>query len=130
MVGIQKAGSCFGSGSFRGGLEQKSDRCLPAEEPNREGPEACPTRRPAVHSSVVPTWTCSALLPSPEEVEGFVKDPSPRAWENLVDKLLASPHYGERWGRHWLDVVRYADSSGYELADARHAQRLGAIATT
>ena len=41
-------------------------------------------------------------------------DGSPRAWEHLIDKLLASPHYGERWGRHWLDVARYADSNGFE----------------
>jgi mono/diheme cytochrome c family protein len=54
------------------------------------------------------------LLPTPEEVDGFVKDPSPMAYENLIDRLLSSPHYGERWGRFWLDVARYADSSGYE----------------
>ena len=54
------------------------------------------------------------LLPSPAEVDAFVKDSSPRAYENLVDKLLASPHYGERWGRMWLDVARYSDGTGYE----------------
>ncbi len=54
------------------------------------------------------------LLPSPAEVDAFVKDSSPRAYENLVDKLLDSPHYGERWARMWLDVARYADSTGYE----------------
>ena len=54
------------------------------------------------------------LLPSPQEVDAFVNDPSPRAYENLIDRLLASPRYGERWARFWLDVVRYADSSGYE----------------
>lgn len=54
------------------------------------------------------------LLPSPPEVDAFVNDPSPRAYENLIDRLLASPHYGERWARYWLDVVRYADSSGFE----------------
>jgi hypothetical protein len=54
------------------------------------------------------------LLPSPAEVDAFVKDPSPRAYENLVDKLLDSPHYGERWARMWLDVARYSDSTGYE----------------
>ncbi len=53
------------------------------------------------------------LPPSPEEVEAFVNDPSPGAFEDLVDRLLASPHYGERWGRHWLDVARYADSWGH-----------------
>ena len=54
------------------------------------------------------------LLPAPEEVERFVRDESPDAYNNLIDRLLKSPHYGERWGRHWLDVVRYADSGGYE----------------
>ena len=54
------------------------------------------------------------LLPTPAEVDAFVNDPSPRAYEELVEKLLASHHYGERWARHWLDVVRYADSSGFE----------------
>jgi hypothetical protein len=54
------------------------------------------------------------LLPIPAEVDAFVSDPSPRAYEDLVEGLLASPHYGERWARYWLDVVRYADSSGFE----------------
>ncbi len=55
------------------------------------------------------------LLPSPAEVEAFVKDQSPNAYEKCVDRLLASPHYGERWGRHWLDQARYADSDGYSI---------------
>ncbi len=54
------------------------------------------------------------LPPTPEEVDAFVSDKSPRAYEKLVGRLLASPHYGERWGRHWLDAARYADSDGYE----------------
>ena len=54
------------------------------------------------------------LPPSPEEVARFVADESPDAWERLIDRLLASPHYGERYGRHWLDVARYADSAGFE----------------
>src|SRR5207247_5528018 len=53
------------------------------------------------------------LLPTWEEVELFVQDRRPDAYELLVDRLLASPHYGERWGRHWLDVARYADTNGY-----------------
>jgi mono/diheme cytochrome c family protein len=57
----------------------------------------------------------TGLPPSPEEVESFVKDSAPDAWERLVDRLLASPHYGERWARHWLDLVRYADSGGFEF---------------
>ena len=54
------------------------------------------------------------LPPSPEQVEAFVKNDSPDAWQKLIDELLTSKHYGERWGRHWLDVARYADSGGYE----------------
>lgn len=52
------------------------------------------------------------LPPSPEEIEAFLADDRPDAYERLVDRLLASPQFGERWGRHWLDVVRYADSAG------------------
>jgi hypothetical protein len=59
------------------------------------------------------------LLPEPEAVDAFVSDELPDAWEKLVDTLLASPHYGERWGRHWLDQARYADSHGYSVDSAR-----------
>ncbi len=54
------------------------------------------------------------LPPTPAEVNDFVGDQSPKAWEKLIDRLLASPQYGEKWGRHWLDVARYADSNGFE----------------
>jgi hypothetical protein len=54
------------------------------------------------------------LPPTPAETAAFLSDNAPDAWERLIDKLLASPHYGERWGRHWLDVARYADSDGFE----------------
>ncbi len=57
----------------------------------------------------------TGLPPAPEEVEAFVNDKAPDAYEKLVDRLLASPHYGERWARHWLDLVRYADSGGFEF---------------
>jgi hypothetical protein len=60
------------------------------------------------------TFDLTGLPPTPEEVDAFVADKSPKAWEKLVDRLLASPHYGEQWGRHWLDVVRFAESDGYE----------------
>ena len=56
----------------------------------------------------------TGLPPSIDQVVSFVNDSSPDAWKNLVDRLLDSPHYGERWGRHWLDLVHYADSGGYE----------------
>ncbi|MDZ7639883.1 MAG: PSD1 and planctomycete cytochrome C domain-containing protein [Bryobacterales bacterium] len=55
----------------------------------------------------------TGLPPAPAEVEAFVADKSPRAWLDLVERLLASPRYGERWARHWLDVVRFADTGGY-----------------
>jgi mono/diheme cytochrome c family protein len=54
------------------------------------------------------------LPPTPEEVQKFSADAAPNAFEKVVDELLASPHYGERWGRHWLDLARYAESHGYE----------------
>jgi mono/diheme cytochrome c family protein len=54
------------------------------------------------------------LPPTPAQVDAFVSDRSPNAWERLIDSLLASPHYGERYGRMWLDVARYADSAGFE----------------
>jgi mono/diheme cytochrome c family protein len=57
----------------------------------------------------------TGLLPTPEERAEFLADKSPKAYERLVDRLLASPHFGERWGRHWLDLARYGDSNGYEL---------------
>lgn len=56
------------------------------------------------------TFDLTGLPPTADEIDRFTADPSPRAYENLVDRLLASPRYGERWGRHWLDVARYADS--------------------
>ena len=55
------------------------------------------------------------LPPTPAEVEAFVGDQSPDAYEKMVDRALASPHYGERWGRHWLDQARYADTNGYSV---------------
>jgi hypothetical protein len=59
------------------------------------------------------------LPPTADEIDAFVKDASPQAWEKLIDKLLASPHYGERQGRHWLDVARYADTKGYVFQEER-----------
>lgn len=60
------------------------------------------------------TYDLLGLPPTPDEIRQFVADPSPGAYEKLIDRLLASPHYGERWGRHWLDLARYADTDGYE----------------
>ena len=75
-------------------------------EPAEEAPRAVLIRRLS--------FDLTGLPPSPDAVDQFVADPDPRAYELLVDRLLASPHYGERWGRHWLDVVRFGESEGYE----------------
>lgn len=60
------------------------------------------------------TYDLTGLPPTPEEMEVFATDPSPEAYERVVDRLLASPRFGEKWARHWLDVVRYAESDGYK----------------
>ena len=60
------------------------------------------------------TFDLTGLPPTPEEVDAFVRDTSPGARGRVVDRLLASPRYGERWGQHWLDVVRFAETEGYE----------------
>ena len=96
----------------RGDLTSAIDRFLDAERTAR-GLVAAPRADKATlvrraHLDLL------GLPPSPEEVARFVADESPNAWERLIDRLLASPHYGERYGRHWLDVARYADSGGFE----------------
>ena len=63
--------------------------------------------------------TLTGLPPTTDEVNKFLADKDPQAYEHLVDRLLASPHYGERWGRHWLDQARYADSNGYSIDSLR-----------
>ncbi len=64
-------------------------------------------------------YDLTGLPPSPEAVEAFAKDPSPEAWSKVIDELLESPHYGEQWGRHWLDLVRYAETNSYERDGAK-----------
>jgi mono/diheme cytochrome c family protein len=65
------------------------------------------------------SFDLTGLPPTPEEVSGFVDDAKPDAYERMVDRLLDSPRYGERWGRHWLDVVRFGESHGYETNSLR-----------
>ena len=59
-------------------------------------------------------YDLTGLPPTAQQVQDFVSDPDPKAFEKLIDQLLQSPHYGERWGRHWLDLVRYAETNSYE----------------
>ena len=65
------------------------------------------------------SFDLTGLPPTPEEVDSFVKDKSPKAYEKVVDRLLASPHYGERWARHWLDLARFAESEGFKSDETR-----------
>ena len=68
------------------------------------------------------TYDLTGLPPTPEEVDAFVSDSSPDAYDRLVDRLLASAHYGKRWGRYWLDLARYSDTKGYVYGDREEAQ--------
>lgn len=65
------------------------------------------------------SFSLLGLPPSPEDVESFVHDTHADAWERLVDRYLAAPHYGERWARHWLDIAHYADTHGFERDQKR-----------
>ncbi len=66
------------------------------------------------------TFDLTGLPPAPAEVDAFVADRDPKAYERLIDRLLESPRYGERWGQHWLDVVRFAETDGFEYDTHRH----------
>jgi hypothetical protein len=73
-------------------------------------------KRTLIRRATIDLW---GIPPMPEEVEAFEADASPDAYARLIDRLLASPRYGERWGRHWLDVARYADTKGYVFTQDR-----------
>jgi hypothetical protein len=80
-------------------------------EERRLKPNPAATKRELIRRA---SYDLTGLPPTPEEVEAFVADPAPGAYEALVDRLLDSPHYGEKWGRHWLDLVRFAETNSYE----------------
>ena len=85
-------------------------------EARRIAPSAAADRRTLIRRATIDLW---GIPPTPEDVEAFESDPAPDAYARLVDRLLASPRYGERWGRHWLDVARYADTKGYVFTQER-----------
>ncbi len=93
---------------------------LKAQEDRGLAPTAEADRRTLIRRL---TFDLHGLPPTPEEIDAFEQDASPEAYENLVDRLLASPRYGERWARHWLDVVHYGESHGYDK-DKPRAKRL------
>ena len=74
------------------------------------------------------TYDLVGLPPTPEEVDAFVADASPDAYEKLIDRLLTSPRYGERWGRYWLDLARYSDTKGYVYSDREETHFVHAFA--
>ncbi|MFY8052645.1 MAG: DUF1549 domain-containing protein, partial [Armatimonadaceae bacterium] len=93
--------------------DQKSIDSLIAERLTKSGLRMSPpaTPRERVRRAYFDLW---GIPPSPADVASFEANPSATAWAALIDRLLASPRFGERWGRHWLDIVRYAETNGYE----------------
>ena len=90
-------------------------------ESNGLKPNGPATKRELIRRA---SFDITGLPPTLEEVEAFQNDSSPEAWEKVIDRLLASPHYGEKWARHWLDIVRYAESNGFERdSDKPHIWR-------
>ena len=113
VVVVQEAGASCGSRGEGCLLGSQSDRRVYSCEARRKGLAACARSRPS-HAGSRAYFDLHGLPPTPEQVDQFVNDKSPDAYEKLIDRLLASPRYGERWGRYWLDLVRYADTSGFE----------------
>ena len=94
------------------GARTPIDRFIRAKLRDQGLTPAPPATRRALIRRV--TYDLTGLPPTPAEVDAFVKDPDPRAYEKLIDRLLDSPRYGEKWGQHWLDLVRYAETDGFE----------------
>jgi hypothetical protein len=89
-------------------------------EASNLGPSAESDKRTLIRRA---TYDLTGLPPTADEVEQFVKDERPQAYERVIDQLLASPRYGERWGRHWLDVARYSDSVNDSVNTGQRIER-------
>ncbi|MBI1915926.1 MAG: PSD1 domain-containing protein [Planctomycetes bacterium] len=92
---------------------------LSALEAKKLRPVAAADRRTLIRRA---TFDLTGLPPAPEEIEAFLKDDKPGAFARVVDRLLSSPHYGERWGRHWLDVARYGEDQAHTFAARLYPQ--------
>ena len=112
-LGLQEAGQAGAPRRQARRLGPQSDRRLRPEEARGAGLEPAPPAEKRVLARRV-YLDLVGIVPSPEELDAFLNDDSPRAYEALVDTLLDDPRYGERWGRHWLDLVRYGETSGLE----------------
>ena len=97
----------------RGRLGQERHRRVHRRQAAGEGSEASPEadRRTLIRRL---SFDLTGLPPSPDEVDAFLADTAPDAYERLVDRLLASPHHGERWARHWMDLVHFAETHGHD----------------
>ena len=117
-LGLRQAGAAGRAGGQKQGLGQEPHRRLHRRRPREArllpAPEA--DRVTLIRRL---SFDLTGLPPTPEEVDAFVKDQTPDAYEKLVDRLLASPHYGERMAAYWLDLVRYADTAGYHSDNHR-----------
>ena len=118
-LGVSKADGAGSSGGEADRVGQIAHRCVRAGQARsrrdcRPAPQA--DKRTLIRRA---TFDLTGLPPTPEEVAAFEADASPDAFAKVVDRLLASPRYGERWGRHWLDVARYADTKGYVFEEER-----------
>ncbi len=103
------------------GIEGWNDRPIDAFVAARLSQEGLTPSSPADSASLLKRvyYDLTGLPPTYEEIRGFTENPSEEAYQTAVDSLLASPHFGERWGRHWLDVARYADTKGYVFNQER-----------
>ena len=109
-LGLPAGGRPAGAAGQGHGLAARRRPLHPGElERTGLAPAPAADRRTLIRRA---TFDLIGLPPTPEEVDAFLADDRPDAFARVVDRLLASPHYGERWGRHWLDVVRYADTAG------------------
>src|SRR5262249_9968545 len=99
-------------GKKQKGGQNQNDRIIHAKVEEKRIAPAAPASKPTLLRRA--TYDLTGLPPTPQEIEAFLSDDSKEAFAKVVDRLLASPQYGERWGRHWLDVARFADSTGMD----------------